>query len=1606
MSIGLRLDQGLQRRYDPIRVLGEDTGTTAVLAVEHERAREVVIRIIEPHLMSAEACARLQRDAEIQRTFACLSSAPMLEVTYDSDRLCLVAPYAPGVSLRTRLASGPLGLPETMTVLRSLLDSLVETHEHAMIHGSVTPSNVVVNDGPQVQGATLIGFGHARSLPVTNPPSEQYLDGARYMSPEQTGVIAREVDRRSDLYSLGIVLFECLTGFPPFRATDVGELLRQHLSSRPPPLRSLGLSVPRSLDEMIQRLLQKDPDDRYQTARAVLADLNLLSAALHGDIADPKIVVGAHDLRHTLTEPTLVGRDAELDLLTQELFEARHGNGRLVVVAAESGGGKTRLLEEFCLQAASEGVWVLRGNGVDRVASQPLQVLAGVATEVVLAARDSPRIATELRQGLGDHALPICRMLPELGEVLGVSATHTAATYETDSQALGIEGLVTLLDSLGTADRPAAIVLDDCQWIDEMSVRVLSAWAQDNERPNRMNVLVVIAVREENLTELHPLQNLGAVSRLSLQPLHDDQIRHVVESMAGPVPAQAMAEVIGLSAGSPFMVIAVLRGLVESGALVPGDDGWHSEPSPEGTQASRRAAEFLSGRLELLTPASQHLLGCGAVLGREFDLPLAALLAGQSEAEATAAVMQAEQRHVVWRGENLRYAFVHDRLREAFLNRLGAEELARLHRRAAEEIEAADPSRAFELSYHFDAGGFPERALPYAISSAEAARARDDLELAERHYRIAERGAPVGDRTTRQNLAVSLGQVLMLRGNYEEARERLEAALALARAIDDPVQSARVQGALGELAFKQDDIEEATRWIEQALGMLGESTPKRRGLLIARVAWNLGIRLVGAVVLARWRGRQNDKARLAAHLYARLLYVWYFSERGSLFTLWVLLRQVTTAERCPPGRERAHAYGLYGGVIASTCPPMWRRAMRYVDRATEMHHQRRDQWGEGHAESMRALVLCAAGRFAEGEKAAGDAMSSLRRSGDPWELYWAAMHKAACLYRLGNLTAAIETARSTHQAAVAMGDRQAEATTLEIWAKACGGQLDDEPIEAALCKSGADIQTRIALLQAKAVCLRARGRLGEAIEAVEDAVSLTRKSRAMNMYLVSALPLLATLYREAVEQGSQLGRTRRRNLRRARKASRRAVRYAVIHRNERAHALREAALIAALGGRGRAARYLFGASEAAAQKRGARAELAETLCQRSRVGFDMGWAEAPDDLARGNAIRDELNPAAALDPNTVTLGLAQRFEALLAAGGPLVSAGSLDEIALAVEEAVRVLLRPEHYAVIGFGGRTVNFTQIGAPDWDVGQVLVRRAFESRRPVVLTETPADEDAGETTQLAEPRSALCAPIIVDDEVLGYLVASHSRVAGVFGDEEIRLAQFIAHLAGAALEREHLRETSRARVVAAQEAERARVARDLHDEIGQGITSVLLGIHRVHTALFTEALDRRELLDQTEETQSITAEVLERVQRLAFELRPTVLDDLGLIAALRRLVDDVAARHDLAVDFALSHLAEGDRLPPDVETTVYRIAQEALTNVARHAGVSTCSVVLARIHDRVRLVITDSGVGFDAATAAAGSLGLTGMAERAALVSGTVRITSSPGTGTVIVMEAPVD
>ena len=217
-------------------------------------------------------------------------------------------------------------------------------HAHQLLHRGVGPSNIIVNAEGPIATATLVEFEPSASLYVEgHRPRQQTLDAALYLSPEQAGSIDHDVTEASDLYAAGVALFHCLAGRPPFSGNTLGAILFEHMTSCVPDLRTMGIAVPRALDELVGRLLRKDPRDRYQSAEGVLADLEVIAKALAHDEAEPSIVIGAHDRRQTLTEPAFVARSRELADIDEQITRARRGQARLVLLEGESGGGKTRL---------------------------------------------------------------------------------------------------------------------------------------------------------------------------------------------------------------------------------------------------------------------------------------------------------------------------------------------------------------------------------------------------------------------------------------------------------------------------------------------------------------------------------------------------------------------------------------------------------------------------------------------------------------------------------------------------------------------------------------------------------------------------------------------------------------------------------------------------------------------------------------------------------------------------------------------------------------------------------------------------------------------------------------------------------------------------------------------------------------------------------------------------------------------------------------------------------------------------------------------------------------------------------------------------------------
>jgi signal transduction histidine kinase len=294
-----------------------------------------------------------------------------------------------------------------------------------------------------------------------------------------------------------------------------------------------------------------------------------------------------------------------------------------------------------------------------------------------------------------------------------------------------------------------------------------------------------------------------------------------------------------------------------------------------------------------------------------------------------------------------------------------------------------------------------------------------------------------------------------------------------------------------------------------------------------------------------------------------------------------------------------------------------------------------------------------------------------------------------------------------------------------------------------------------------------------------------------------------------------------------------------------------------------------------------------------------------------------------------------------------------------------------------------------------GRVLERRRSE-RVDSLIDDIEMDQDAG---RRMGARTGLFVPMLLRDRAIG-VISAHDKEGpdARFSDEDVRLAEAFASRAAVAVDlSERVATDALRRVVGAQELERQRLARELHDETGQALTSILLGLKAIEDAGSSDdagaaARELRELVVTT----------LQDVRRLAVELRPKVLDDFGLVSALERLVETFGEQTGISVDLE-PRIGEG-RLPLEIETTLYRITQEALTNVVKHARAKHVSIVLTRRDGLVSAVIEDDGRGIGSEGSREG-LGLVGMRERVALVGGRLNIESSPGAGTTISIEVPI-
>jgi predicted ATPase/transcriptional regulator with GAF, ATPase, and Fis domain len=645
-------------------------------------------------------------------------------------------------SLRAMLRPGPATLDDALWIARELARTVGELHRRRLIHKSLSPESVLVE--PKSRRVQLIDFSLASRLPqetqAASPP--QLLPGRlSYMSPEQTGRMNRVVDYRTDLYSLGTILYEMLTGRPPYLSDDPLELVHGHIAKTAPAPAELSGGVPEVLSEIVMKLLSKTPERRYQSAWGLLADLERCAREWTAKRTIARFPPGEQDVPDAFTIPQhLYGREAEIGALLAAFERACGGRAALLLVAGYSGIGKTSLVNEVHKPIVRMKGRFVSGKFEQLERGTPyaalLQALRALVRQVL--AESEPRIAPlreRLALALGPNASVVAAVIPELSLLLGPQPPAPPLS-PAEAQNRFNYAFESFLSVFARPEHPLVVFLDDLQWADSATTQLLARLLTN---PAVRDLLVIGAYRDNEVSPDHPLMKVlaeieeagAAVQQIVLPPLRPADLNQLVAD-AIRAEAHAAAPLAGLvlrkTGGNPFFVAQFLKSLHADGLLAfdPAARCWSFDLARiEEAQITDNVVDLMTGKLRGLALPTQEVVTLAACVGNRFSLPVLGVVRQKSLRDVASELWPAITEGLVLptteRYEPLMaapeavlesampaYKFLHDRVQQAAYALIPEDQRKPVHLRIGRLLlgGTGDPpeDRLFETAHHLNFG--------------------------------------------------------------------------------------------------------------------------------------------------------------------------------------------------------------------------------------------------------------------------------------------------------------------------------------------------------------------------------------------------------------------------------------------------------------------------------------------------------------------------------------------------------------------------------------------------------------------------------------------------------------------------------------------------------------------------------------------------------------------------------------------------------------------------------------------------------------------------------------------------------------------------------------
>lgn len=644
--------------YQLIEPLYRGARTAVYRAVRLADRHPVVLKFLQRETPSFSELLQFRNQYTLTRSLHHPSIIQTYDLVAHGNRDVLVMEDYGGISLRNYAKDRALPPAQVLAIGLQLTDILHHLYQNRIIHKDLKPANILIH--PDSQQIKLIDFSIASVLPreIQETKPLNGLEGTLpYLSPEQTGRMNRGIDYRSDFYSLGVTLFELLTGQLPFSAADPMEWVHCHLAKQPPLAHTIAPTIAPALSEIVAKLLAKNAEDRYQSALGLKHDLTLCQQQLQATGRIEAFPIAQADICDRFVIPErLYGRTAEVQALLAAFDRVAQGHPELMLVAGFSGIGKTAVVNEVHKPIVRQRGYFIQGKYDQFQRNIPLsafvQAFRGLMEQLLAESDDQvTRWKTRILDVLGENGQVLIDVIPELAQIIGPQPTPPALSG-TAAQNRFNQLFQQFVQVFTGQEHPLVLFLDDLQWADSASLNLLQLLMQDAG-----HLLILGAYRDNEVFPAHPFRltvdsmtRAGAtVQTITLPPLSPSDLNQLVadtlscdRALATPLTDLVYRK----TQGNPFFTTQFLKALHQDGLITfnQAQGHWQCDITQIRSQAlTEDVVEFMAAQLQKLPASTQDSLRLAACIGAQFDLHTLAIVCEKTPVEVATDLWKAIQ---------------------------------------------------------------------------------------------------------------------------------------------------------------------------------------------------------------------------------------------------------------------------------------------------------------------------------------------------------------------------------------------------------------------------------------------------------------------------------------------------------------------------------------------------------------------------------------------------------------------------------------------------------------------------------------------------------------------------------------------------------------------------------------------------------------------------------------------------------------------------------------------------------------------------------------------------------------------------------------------------